>query len=96
MLLSVLMDAGAPSSLLDYISRGGVPALLLVILYGGFKPNPWWVFGWTYRDLQQRYERRGDALDRWWSAVRQATTTAEILAVKAKEEAETAPEGEKA
>ena len=52
--LAVLIMDNSPGSIYDIISKGGVPALLFVILYGGFKKDPWWVFGWTYRELLER------------------------------------------
>jgi hypothetical protein len=76
--MMLLADSG--TTFLDYASRGGVIGLLAIILYGGFKKEPWWVFGWVYRDLESRYERRGVQLDKWWETARKATITAEALA----------------
>lgn len=75
-------------SLLDYASRGGIIGMLVVILYGGFRKEPWWVFGWVYRDLLVRYNRRGEQLDKWFETSRRALTTAEAqaLALVAKEQ----------
>jgi hypothetical protein len=33
------------------LNSGGVVALLALILYGGWKASPWWVFGREYRTL---------------------------------------------
>jgi len=74
------MPLAADTTFLDYASKGGVVVILVVILYGGFKDNPWWVFGWVYRDLLARYIHRGHQLDKWWDVARRATTTAEVLA----------------
>lgn len=76
-----MIVAAGEDVLIDLATRSGpVAALLLIILWGGFKKEPWWVFGWVYRDLLERYERRGEALDKWWETARRATSTAEILA----------------
>lgn len=80
--------------LIDLATRSGpVAALLLVILWGGFREKPWWVFGWVYRDLEKRYEQRGEQLDKraelidqWWQTASKATATAEILAGKPPDE----------
>lgn len=77
-MLSILL--ANDTSFIDYASRGGVVGLLIVILYGGFKRDPWWVFGWVYRDLETRYFRRGEQLDKWWATAQKATATAEQLA----------------
>lgn len=69
--------------------------MLVIILYGGFKKDPWWVFGWVYRDLLFRYNRRGEQLDKWWETARVATTTAQTLAQE-RLPSEPATEGEKA
>lgn len=77
--IGMLLAADDAASFLDYVSRGGVVGLLIVILYGGFRREPWWVFGWVYRDLLGRYVRRGEQLDRWWETAQKATATAQEL-----------------
>jgi len=46
------MDFG---QVLDLISKGGVVALLLIIVVGGVKKI--WVFGWIYSELQADRDR---------------------------------------
>jgi hypothetical protein len=87
-IFEILGSGDGVTTIVDLISHGGVPALLIVILYGGFKEKPWWVFGNTYRDLQTRYDERGKALDKWWETARKATSVSEILAQIQKEETE--------
>lgn len=43
------MDWASVWSLVD---KGGVVALLVIILLGGVRR--WWVFGWTYREEVER------------------------------------------
>lgn len=55
-LTAVLLFALAQSvdptiTVIDYISRGGFIALLLVIMWGGVKR--WWVFGWQYEECRE-------------------------------------------
>lgn len=42
------MDA---NQIFDFISKGGVAALMILILVGGSKE--WWVYGVTYREMKQ-------------------------------------------
>ena len=46
------MDLGV---ILDAVSNGGTPALLIVILMGGAKG--WWVFGRQYEDVVKQRDR---------------------------------------
>lgn len=71
----------AAQSWIDIATQSGpVAGLLAIVIYGGFKRQPWWVFGWVYRDLEKRYERRGEQLDRWWEIAMRSATTAQTLA----------------
>ena len=81
MMGALLLADTTDSLLIDLATRSGpVAALLIIILYGGFKQNPWWVFGWVYRDLLRRYNRRGEQLDKWWDTAQKATATATTTA----------------
>jgi hypothetical protein len=57
--------------------NGPFAGLLLLILWGGFKEKPWWVFGWMYSDLLDRYNERGERLDQLYDQSRAAVTAAE-------------------
>ncbi|MDE2096686.1 MAG: hypothetical protein KGL39_05510 [Patescibacteria group bacterium] len=37
------------------LNTGGLPFLIVLIGYGGLKR--WWVFGWQYDELEQRFRR---------------------------------------
>lgn len=52
------------------VNTGGVVALLIVILYGGWKASPWWVFGREFRAMAQ--ER-----DHWREIAWRGITTTE-------------------
>lgn len=69
--------------LVDYASRGGLVGLLIIILYGGFKDKPWWVFGWVYRDLQERHRKQSQRQDQLLAIATHGTIAAEALAEKA-------------
>lgn len=45
---------GEPSDLVTLLDRGGVLAILVAIIVGGYRR--WWVFGWAY-DASQREVR---------------------------------------
>jgi hypothetical protein len=55
MISSIFYDVVNPTSGLDWIQSGGIIGLLLFIIVGGSRK--WWVFGWQYKDLQDRYEK---------------------------------------
>lgn len=48
---------------LDYISRASVIVFLIVVIYGGYKR--WWVFGWVWKDLDQRCDDIAKEKDAW-------------------------------
>lgn len=52
------------------LNSGGVVALLVVMLYGGWKAAPWWVFGREFRAMT-------DERDRWREVAMRGMTTAE-------------------
>lgn len=51
------------ASFLDYLSRAGVVIFLIIVIYGGYKR--WWVFGWTYKESERRYEGMRQEKDAW-------------------------------
>lgn len=53
------------------VNAGGVVFLLVAALFGGYKQ--WWVFGWSYRDMEQ--DR-----DAWRRTAERGTATAERAA----------------
>lgn len=53
------------AQLIDYASRLTVLAGLLIIIYVGAKQNPWWVFGWRYRELREELGAMRVERDAW-------------------------------
>lgn len=58
---------------LDFLNRGGMLALLIVILVGGHRK--WWTFGWIYQEKAREAE---EWKERAW---RSANTTDKALDV---------------
>lgn len=80
-----MLIADAGSTFIDVASKGGpIAAILAIILYGGFKENPWWVFGWVYRDLLVRHERLRQEKDAWRDSQLAAVNVALNLTEKEK------------
>lgn len=53
--LVLLSDALNPTTIFDWIQSGGIIGLLIVVILGGARR--WWVFGWQYRELQDRCDK---------------------------------------
>lgn len=68
------VTGGDELNFLDYVSKAGVVVLLVVILYGGFKQEPWWVFGWQYRAVVEEKEE-------WKEVAKKAAHIGESAAV---------------
>lgn len=51
----MLADALNPTTVFDWIQSGGIIGVLVFVILGGARR--WWVFGWQYRDLQERCEK---------------------------------------
>lgn len=68
---------GSPVSIYDLITRGGVPALLFVVLYGSYKR--WWVWGWQVKDLEERMETLRGEKNEWKEIALHSTNLAESL-----------------
>lgn len=67
-----------PKSVFDWIQSGGIIGFLLFILIGGYRR--WWVFGWQYKDLSDRYKRVEDSNVMWMQlALRGANVTEQII-----------------
>ena len=77
---------GADATFIDIVTRGGpIAALLGIILYGGFKKNPWWVFGWVYRDMENRCQATADEKNDWRDIALAGSHIANTLAEREKE-----------
>lgn len=59
------------------LNSGGVVALLVLILYGGWKAAPWWVFGREFRAMAEERDRWRDLAMRGMSATEKAVHTIE-------------------
>jgi hypothetical protein len=72
-MLALLLAAAADPTggLLDFLQKGGVLGLLVLIVLSGARG--WWVFSWQYRDLKQ--DR-----DDWKQLALSATRTGEKVA----------------
>lgn len=64
-------------SIVDYISKIGVVALLALIIYGGVKQ--WWVFGWLYKQERQEKQEWKDIALRSQKVADHSTTITEKL-----------------
>lgn len=64
-------------TVLSIVDKGGVVALLILILLGGVRR--WWVFGWVYREEKERSQE-------WRSLALSGTKIAEAIADQAKTE----------
>lgn len=71
------------TEVLNIIPKIGVAALLIIIIYGGFRQ--WWVFSWTYNELLSRHEKLREDRDRWQEIALRASNLAELLADKKKD-----------
>lgn len=58
--LLLALDA---TDVLKYASQVGVGTLLILILFGGYKK--WWVFGWIYKESENRANKLEKERDDW-------------------------------
>lgn len=72
-----LMLAADPglADILKYISQGGVLGILVIILLGGYRK--WWVFGWQYKESEQRTSKAEHERDDWRDIALHGTNIAE-------------------
>lgn len=84
-MVTLVFAAGDGSTFIDIVTRGGpIAALLGIILFGGFKKEPWWVFGWVFRDLAARHERLREEKNDWRDMALAGTHIANTLAEREK------------
>lgn len=63
--------------LLRLISAGGLLPFLLLVLYGGWRSTPFWVFGREHRKLEHRLEKTEKDLEHWREVAIRAMTATE-------------------
>lgn len=66
-----------PGSIFDWIQSGGIIGLLAFILIGGARK--WWVFGWQYKDLQDRCGKVEQSNEMWMQLALRSTNVTEKL-----------------
>lgn len=59
------------------LNSGGVVALLVIMLYGGWKAAPWWVFGREFRAMVEERDRWREIATRGITTAEKAVTTIE-------------------
>lgn len=61
-----------------YLNTTGVIGLLILILLGGAKK--WWVFGWQYKDLEERLDKVETSNAMWMQlALRGVNVTEQVI-----------------
>jgi hypothetical protein len=63
------------ATVLRYINTAGVIGFLTVTLYGGYKK--WWVFGWQFKDAEERNKKTEEERDGWRDIALHGTNLAE-------------------
>lgn len=63
------------ADILKYVSQGGVLGLLFFILIGGYRQ--WWVFGWQYKESEERTGKAEKERDDWRDLALHGTNLAE-------------------
>lgn len=77
-MLSTILLLGADTTFADilkYVSQGGVLGLLMFIMIGGYRQ--WWVFGWQYKESEERTEKAEKERDDWRDLALHGTNLAE-------------------
>ncbi len=63
------------TDIFKWITSGGIVGILAFVLIGGYKG--WWVFGWQYRDVQDRIKKAEQERDDWRDIALTGTSMAE-------------------
>jgi hypothetical protein len=75
--MDLLSSTFDPASLFDWIQSGGIIGLLAFIIIGGSRK--WWVFGWQYKDLQDRCEKIESSNAMWMQLALRGVNVTEKL-----------------
>lgn len=75
--MGLLADTFNPQTIFDWIQSGGVIGLLVFVLVGGARK--WWVFGWQYRDQQDRCEKIEQSNAMWMQLALRGVNVTEKL-----------------
>ena len=73
--MSWLIVAADITDVFRYVNTAGVVGLLALIVFGGYRK--WWVFGWQYKESQERTERIEAERDGWRDIALHGTNLAE-------------------
>lgn len=74
----MLYEIDTPKSILDWINSGGIIGLLAFIIISGTRR--WWVFGWQYKDLEDRFKKVEESNTMWMQvALRGVHVTEQIV-----------------
>ena len=69
-----VLDLGI-AEIFKYVNTAGVIGLLTVIIFGGYKK--WWVFGWQYKESEERNKKTETERDGWRDIALHGTNLAE-------------------
>lgn len=75
MFYAILASGLTISEFFKYLSQGGVLGLLGLLIFGGYRK--WWVFGWQYKDAEERTTKAEKERDDWRDLALHGTTLAE-------------------
>lgn len=71
----------------DYLNTGGTIGVLAFIIISGARK--WWVFGWQYKDLQERFQKVEESNAVWMQlALRGVDVTQQVVKTVAAPDAE--------
>ena len=74
----ILLNIDTPQTFFDWINTGGIIGLLAFIIVGGARR--WWVFGWQYKELLDRYQKIEESNVMWMQvALRGVSVTEQIV-----------------
>lgn len=70
--------ADSIDEIFKYINTGGTVGILAFIIISGARG--WWVFGWQYKDLQERYKKVDESNAMWMQlALRGVNVTEQVV-----------------